>query len=64
MPQPPYQKSVDSNQIPEETKKKLQDIRLSLNPAQLRQSTDAKLDKLYRAYEQKSGTKRSIHTES
>ena len=34
----------------------LKDIYLSLNPAQLKRSIDAKLAKLYKAYEGKKGT--------
>ena len=56
VPQTPYQRLMESNQISEESKRELEAIYLSLNPAQLKRSIDAKLDKLYRAYEQKRGT--------
>ena len=49
----PYQRLMESDQIPEEVKEELKGIYLSLNPAQLRRSIDAKLAKLYKAYEEK-----------
>ncbi len=53
MPQSPYQRLMESNQLPEESKRKLEAIYLSLNPAQLERSIDTKLDKLHQTYEQK-----------
>jgi len=53
VPQSPYQRLMESNQIREESKRELEDIYLSLNPAQLKRSIDAKLDNLYHTYEQK-----------
>ena len=53
VPQSPYQRLMESNQIREESKRELEDIYLSLNPAQLQRSIDAKLDNLYHTYEQK-----------
>jgi hypothetical protein len=47
MPKTPYQRLSDSGQISEQTRKQLQAVYLSLNPAQLNRSIDAKLDKLY-----------------
>jgi hypothetical protein len=47
---------VESGQIQDEVKDELKGIYLSLNPAQLKRSIDAKLAKLYRAYEEKKGT--------
>jgi hypothetical protein len=44
---------MDSGQISGETRKQLETVYLSLNPAQLKRSIDAKLDKLYQAYEKK-----------
>lgn len=49
----PSQRLVDSGQISEQTRKQLEAVYLSLNPAQLKRSIDAKLDKLYHTYEQK-----------
>ncbi|PIZ27085.1 MAG: hypothetical protein COY46_01555, partial [Chloroflexi bacterium CG_4_10_14_0_8_um_filter_46_9] len=43
----------DSGQISGETRKQLETVYLSLNPAQLKRSIDAKLDVLYRTYEEK-----------
>ena len=52
-PKTPYQRLMDSGQISEETRKQLETVYLSLNPAQLKRSIDAKLDKLYHTYEEK-----------
>jgi len=53
VPKTPYQSFMESNQIPEETKEELKGIYLSLNPASLKRSIEAKLDKLYQIYEGK-----------
>ncbi len=52
-PKTPYQRLMDSGQISEQTRKQLETVYLSLNPAQLKRSIDAKLDKLYHTYEEK-----------
>ena len=52
-PKTPYQRLMDSGQISGETRKQLETVYLSLNPAQLKRSIDAKLDVLYRTYEEK-----------
>jgi len=52
-PKTPYQRLMDSGQIREETRKRLEAVYFSLNPAQLKRSIDAKLDKLYHTYEKK-----------
>jgi hypothetical protein len=52
-PKTPYQRLMDSGQISEQTRKQLETVYLSLNPAQLKRSIDTKLDKLYQAYEKK-----------
>ncbi len=49
----PSQKLMDSGQISEQTRKQLETVYFSLNPAQLKRSIDAKLDKLYHTYEEK-----------
>ena len=56
----PYQRLIESNQIPEGVEEELKGIYLSLNPAQLKRSIDAKLAKLYQAYEEK---KRSLYVD-
>jgi len=56
VPQSPYQRLAGSGQVPEETKRQLEAVYLSLNPAELKRSIDAKLDKLYRTYEEKRGS--------
>ncbi|MCL0051132.1 hypothetical protein M1M97_00415 [Thermodesulfovibrionales bacterium] len=50
-PKTPYQRLMDSGQISEQTRKQLKTVYLSLNPAQLKRSIDAKLDE--RTYEEK-----------
>ena len=50
VPQSPYQRLAGSGQVPEETKRQLEAVYLSLNPAELKRSIDAKLDKLYQIY--------------
>ncbi|MCL0093192.1 hypothetical protein M1N92_06050, partial [Dehalococcoidia bacterium] len=50
-PKTPYQRLMDSGQISEQTRKQLKAVYLSLNPAQLKRSIDAKLDE--RTYEKK-----------
>src|SRR4030042_5976937 len=52
-PRTPYQRLMNSGQIPEESKGQLETVYLNLNPAKLKQSIDIKLDKLYQIYEQK-----------
>ena len=52
-PKTPYQRLMDSGQISEQTRKQLETVYLSLNPAQLKRSIDTKLDELYRTYEEK-----------
>ena len=56
VPQSPYQRLAGSGQVPEETKRQLEAVYLSLNPAELKRSIDAKLDKLYQIYEEKRGS--------
>ena len=55
-PKTPYQRLVDSGQVPEEAKRQLEAVYLSLNPAELKRGIDIKLDKLYRIYEEKRGS--------
>lgn len=52
-PKTPYQRLIESDQIPEEKKKELRAIYLSLNPAELKRSIETKLDQLYEAYQEK-----------
>ena len=49
---------MESDQIPEEVKEEIEGVYLSLNPAQLKRSIDAKLAKLYKAYEEKRRTQK------
>jgi hypothetical protein len=59
IPKTPYQRLMDSGQISEQTRKQLEMVYLSLNPAQLKRSIDAKLDKLYHTYEEKGKAQQS-----
>jgi len=52
-PKTPYQRLMESGQISEQNRKQLETVYLNLNPAQLKRSIDAKLDKLYQTYEEK-----------
>jgi hypothetical protein len=52
----PYQRLMESDQISSEAKEELKAIYLSLNPAQLKRTIEAKLDQLYKLYQ---GNKRS-----
>lgn len=55
-PKTPYQSLIESKQVSEETKEELKGIYLSLNPASLKRSIEAKLDKLFKTYEEKKKT--------
>ena len=52
-PKTPYQRLMESGQISDQSKKHLEAIYLSLNPAQLKRNIDTQLEKLYRTYEAK-----------
>ncbi len=52
----PYQRLIESNQLPEGVSEELKGIYLNLNPAQLKRSIDRKLDELWSAYEEKRRT--------
>jgi len=54
IPKTPYQRLIESGQLSEQAKKQINNIYLSLNPAQLKRNIDSILGKLYRTYEQKS----------
>ena len=56
MAKTPYQRIMESKVITENKKRELKEIYLSLNPAQLKRMIDAKLDELYRAYQEKNKT--------
>ena len=55
----PYQRLIESDQIPQESKEELKGVYLSLNPAELKRNIDAKLAKLYKAYEKKRNTQQA-----
>jgi len=55
VPKTPYERLMESGQISEETKKQLQDIYQTLNPAELKRKIDKKIHQLFEAYEKKNG---------
>ncbi len=55
-PKTPYQRVMESDQIPETRKNELKALYLSLNPAQLKRGIEMKLKKLYKAYEKKNNS--------
>lgn len=55
----PYQRLMESGQLPEEAKEELQGIYCSLNPAELKRKIDAKLEELYKVYEEKRKTQQA-----
>ena len=56
IPKTPYQLVILSSNISKTAKDALQKIYLSLNPAELKRRIDAKLDKLYSAYQKKNNS--------
>ena len=55
IPKTPYQRLMDSDKIPEETKEKLTRVYQSLNPAELKRTIDEKIHQLFEVYEEKQG---------
>ena len=55
IPKTPYERLMESGQISEETKKQLQNIYQTLNPAELKRKIDKKIHQLFEAYEEKNG---------
>ena len=53
VPKTPYQRLIESGQISEEAKRKLQILYQSLNPAELKRRIDKKTHELYQVYEGK-----------
>ncbi len=53
IPKTPYQMLIGSEQISEKVKKELQNIYLSLNPAELKRGIDEKVNNLFKLYEEK-----------
>lgn len=52
-PKTPYQRVMESKEIPENKKQELKNIYRALNPAHLKRVIDTKLNKLYHAYQKK-----------
>ena len=59
-PLTPYQRIMDSDHIPQETKDKLTNIYLSLNPAELKRGIDKKIHLLFKAYEEKNRGRQAL----
>lgn len=53
-PKTPYQRVIESKEVPKNKKEELKKIYLSLNPAQLKRAIDEKLDLLYKIYQKKN----------
>ena len=56
IPKTPYQRVMESKEVPKEKKEELKKIYKSLNPAELKKAIDRKLDFLYKAYQKKNKT--------
>jgi hypothetical protein len=56
IPKTPYQRVMESKEVPEKKKQELKKIHESLNPAELKRAIDRKLDLLYKAYQKKNKT--------
>jgi hypothetical protein len=54
----PYRRVIESEQVPESTKKELKEIYDSLNPALLKRNIDAKLEKLFKVYKKKTNSQK------
>jgi len=54
VPKTPYQKLMESEQISEGVKKELQNLYLSLNPAELKRGIEKRLNELFKVYQEKS----------
>ena len=52
-PKTPYQRLLESKELKAEDKQKLRELYESLNPAELKQEIEAKVEELMKAYEQK-----------
>jgi len=59
VPRTPCHRLMESGQLPEEDKEELHGIYCSLNPAQLKRGIDAKLEELYKVYEEKRKTQQA-----
>ena len=57
-PKTPYQRLLESSDLPEYRKQKLTDMYLSLNPAELKRRIDRKIDNLYKFYKQKNNSQK------
>jgi hypothetical protein len=60
VPKTPFQRLIESNQIPKETKRKLKALYDNLNPAELKRAIDKKLDKLYKLYKSKKQSQNTL----
>ena len=55
-PKTPYKRVMESKSVSQKTKRDLEELYLSLNPAELKRTIDKKLNLLYAAYQRKNKT--------
>lgn len=60
VPKTPYQRLMESAQLSEQAKEKLENLYLSLNPAQLKRRIEVKTQRLYQAYQEKKRGKEAF----
>ena len=58
----PYQRVIESKEVPEQRKQELKKIYDFLNPAELKRAIDRKLDLLYKTYQKKNGSLSKVKT--
>jgi len=59
-PLTPYQRIMESEKIPEETKKELRELYQRLNPAELKRKIDEKIHLLFKTYEEKNRGRQAL----
>ena len=60
IPKTPYQRIMESEKIPEETKKELRELYQRLNPAELKRKIDEKIHLLFKTYEEKNRGRQAL----
>jgi len=59
-PKTPYQRIMESEKTPEETKKELKELYQRLNPAELKRKIDEKIHLLFKTYEEKNRRRQAL----
>jgi len=59
-PKTPYQRIMESEKTPEETKKELKELYQRLNPAELKRKIDEKIHLLFKTYEEKNRGRQAL----